>query len=66
MTGHGLSTATLIALALAGTLSCSDDPSAPEPEPADVAVETANRVQETIGPDGGMLATASSSGITYR
>lgn len=59
------SMATVLAFVLFGALSCSENTSAPEAEPANVAVETANSVQKIVGPDGGTLTTTSGAGIAY-
>ncbi len=55
-----------IALVLAGSLSCSDDPAAPaEPTETNVSVESSNRETTTIGPAGGSVSTTSDAGVTY-
>ncbi|HXV14435.1 MAG TPA: hypothetical protein VEC56_09540 [Candidatus Krumholzibacteria bacterium] len=54
------------ALVFAGSLSCSDDPSAPEePEDRNVSVESSNRETATIGSAGGSVSTTNNAGITY-
>ncbi len=56
----------LIALVLSGSLSCGDDPAAPEePTETNVSVESSNRATATIGPAGGTVSTTSNAGIAY-
>ena len=57
---------TLVALVIVGSLSCSDDPTAPEePTESNVSVESSNREVATIGPSGGSVTTTSDAGVTY-